>query len=193
MSNLTFDKSLAFSLYQSDEQFPINLNNAWQWLGYTNKRNCADMVKSNFIINEDFLRGGSKSNGGRPSEVLLLSIECFKCLAMMAGTEQGKVIRKYFLECERIAKGAIAKPHQAQLATGKRLSELMSKEVSTRQQIKELETELASKRRELQSVMQELLVEAKAYRDANAEVMQQSLLVKEIIDRVKQGNPYLSV
>ena len=47
------------------------------------------------------------STGGRPSELILLTIDCFKSLGMMAGTEQGKVIRKYFLECERIVKEVI--------------------------------------------------------------------------------------
>lgn len=37
-------------------------------------------------------------------EKIELTVECFKSLGMMAGTEKGKAIRKYFLECERIAK-----------------------------------------------------------------------------------------
>ena len=41
---------------------------------------------------------------GRQSDSISLTIDCFKSLGIMAGTEQGKVIRKYFLECERIAK-----------------------------------------------------------------------------------------
>ncbi|WP_335181515.1 hypothetical protein [Nostoc sp.] len=88
MSNLlSFNQSLALSLYQSEEQFPIDLDDAWQWLGYTNKRNCVDTLKSNFIINEDFSRGGSKSTKGRPSELVFLSIDCFKMLGMIAGTD----------------------------------------------------------------------------------------------------------
>jgi hypothetical protein len=49
------------------------------------------------------------SNGLTASrtEQIFLTIDCFKSLGMMAGTEQGKVIRKYFLECERIVKEVI--------------------------------------------------------------------------------------
>ncbi|WP_448268695.1 hypothetical protein [Nostoc sp. DSM 114159] len=190
MSNLTFDKSLALSLYQSDEQFPININDAWQWLGYTNKRTCADTLKNNFIINEDFLRGGSKSSGGRPSEVLLLSIECFKMLGMLAGTEQGKAIRKYFIECERIAKASAVE--QLPLANTSKLTELRSSEALIRQDIKVLENELADQKRKLQAIQQELFNEAKNVFDTNPDLVKQVLDAKEIIERAKQANKYLN-
>lgn len=32
------------------------------------------------------------------------TVECFKSVAMMAGTEKGKEVRKYFLECEKALK-----------------------------------------------------------------------------------------
>ncbi len=99
-----FNKTLANSLYESDDMFPIDLDDAWQWIGWGKKQTASDTLKSNFVEGEDFLRSGIKSSGGRPSEVLLLSVECFKMLGMMAGTQQGKTIRKYFIECERIAK-----------------------------------------------------------------------------------------
>lgn len=103
-SLLIFDQSTALSLYQSDEQFPIDFDVAWQWIGWSTKQTAKNTLKNNFEEGVDFSRGGIKSSGGRPSEVLLLSVDCFKMLGMMAGTAQSKVIRKYFLECERIAK-----------------------------------------------------------------------------------------
>lgn len=39
----------------------------------------------------------------------MLTVDCFKSLGMMAGTEQGKKIRRYFLECERQLKHLRAK------------------------------------------------------------------------------------
>lgn len=37
-----------------------------------------------------------------------LTCECFKQWGMMAGTEKGRQIRLYFLECERLAKEAVS-------------------------------------------------------------------------------------
>jgi len=42
--------------------------------------------------------------GGQNREDIRLCVDCLKSLGMMAGTEKGKEIRHYFLECERIAK-----------------------------------------------------------------------------------------
>ena len=44
--------------------------------------------------------------GGSGMEDIRLNIDCFKSLGMMAGTQKGKEVRRYFLECERIAKKA---------------------------------------------------------------------------------------
>lgn len=101
-----FSLSVAESLYQSESFFPVDLDLAWKWLGYKEKRNALQTVKSNFEEGSDFLcnRTKSPSDGGRPSDKYCLSLDCFKCLAMMAGTEQGKQVRIYFLECEKVAK-----------------------------------------------------------------------------------------
>jgi phage anti-repressor protein len=105
MTNLTFSQSLAQQYFQSTEQFPIDFDDAWVWLGYSAKQKAEQSLYGYFEEGLDFLTSGLKtSTGGRPSKLILLSVECFKQLGMLAKTEQGKVIRKYFLECERIAK-----------------------------------------------------------------------------------------
>ncbi|MFN6470043.1 MAG: hypothetical protein RMY36_010240 [Nostoc sp. SerVER01] len=191
MSNLIFDESLALSLHQSSEQFPINIDDAWRWLGYKNKRNCVDTLKDGFIINLDFLIGKSKSTGGRPSEVLLLSIECFKMLGMLAGTEQGKIICKYFLECERIAKASTTKT--LSLSTPSRLTELQAEEIITRDNIARLEAELRLEQVRLQDILKQQLIEAKAFNESNPGIMQQAIAVARILDKAKANNKYLSM
>jgi phage anti-repressor protein len=110
MTELTFDQSLALSIYQSAEAFPVDLDDAWQWLGWSSKQKALQCLSENFDSDTDFLTLGKKvANGGRPSKSIVLSVDCFKHLAMMSGTEQGKAIRKYFLECERIAKASTVK------------------------------------------------------------------------------------
>lgn len=57
--------------------------------------------------------------GGRPSHFYVLTVNCFKELGMLAKTRQGKQVRQYFLECERIAKGIIPpESQQMQLPPG---------------------------------------------------------------------------
>lgn len=105
MTNLSFSQELALDIYNSEEVHPVDLDDAWQWLGYSRKSDCLTKLRGNFEEGEDFYGKPRKSStGGRPSNSIFLTIDCFKSMGMMAGTSQGKAIRKYFLECEKIAK-----------------------------------------------------------------------------------------
>lgn len=106
MSQLTFDLTTASILLDSSEQFPVDFDRAWEWLGYSRKDKGLDALKTNFVVDLDFHLEGvnSTQQGGRPTNKYYLTIECFKSWGMMAGTEQGKKVRKYFLECEKAAK-----------------------------------------------------------------------------------------
>ena len=109
MTNLAqFDKTIAQQLLDSNEAFPVDFNVAWEWLGYARK----DLAKRNFL-SYDFVKGidyevfhvsEENSNGGRPTESIILSVDCFKMWAMMSKTEQGRLVRVYFLDCEKVAK-----------------------------------------------------------------------------------------
>jgi len=113
---MEFSHELALALVQSNKPFPVDFDDAWRWIGYSTKQKAKNKLTNNFEEEIDFLTEWLKSpTGGRPSESLWLSVDCFKSLGMMAGTQKGKEIRHYFLECERIAKQATQViPAQAQ-------------------------------------------------------------------------------
>lgn len=105
MSSLTFSIELAQQYYESPEQFPVNFDDAWVWLGYSRKDNAKRILTTEFLQDVDFSSSLRKTpSGGRPSETIMLTIDCFKSLGMLSGTEQGKQIRQYFLHCEKVLK-----------------------------------------------------------------------------------------
>ena len=57
-----------------------------------------------FEENLDFTPILGKSTGGRPSKDFAIKIEIAKELSMVENNEKGKQARKYFIECEKIAK-----------------------------------------------------------------------------------------
>ena len=65
--------------------------------------NCGFEIGIDILINQEL---GSLAVP-RPTQQIYLTVECFKMWGMMAGTQQGKEVRKYFLECERIAKSKV--------------------------------------------------------------------------------------
>ncbi len=111
MAEMTFTQELADELYNSDEQFPVDGELAWQWLGYSRKDKFTNMLLNNFEENIDYGKfspsRGRTPQGGHPSDLFLLTIDCFKMIGMMAKTEKGKEIREYFLNCERQLKDRI--------------------------------------------------------------------------------------
>lgn len=54
-----------------------------------------------FIQNEDFFPNLEKSSGGRKSKDYLLTLDTAKEIAMVERNEQGRAIRRYFIEAEK--------------------------------------------------------------------------------------------
>ena len=108
MSKLVFTQELAQKYYDSEEDFPMPLDAAWQYAGYSTKGNAKQALKSSGLIENidwvfmiDHKNTLHESQVGRPSETIYLSLDAFKHFGMMAGTEEGKKIRMYFIECEK--------------------------------------------------------------------------------------------
>ena len=108
MSELNFSPEQALELFNSTDEFPVDFDVAWSWLDYGRKSDAkVNFMKCNFAECTDYIvyrKPPQNSNGGRPTEKILLTIDCLKVWAMMANTAQGRLVRQYFLECEKIAK-----------------------------------------------------------------------------------------
>jgi anti-repressor protein len=105
---MKFNLEIALQIYNSDDEFPIDFEDAWIWLGYSNKGNAKRAFeKSGFIAEIDFhsfIISEKREIGATQKEIIHLSIDCFKNWAMLSKTEKGKEVRLYFLECEKLAK-----------------------------------------------------------------------------------------
>jgi phage anti-repressor protein len=89
---------------ESPEPYPVDFDLAWQWIGYSRKDHALVVLKANFS-EEEFSRIIGKTSkgtkGGRPTEKYFLSVDCFKAFCMMAGTEKGREVRRYYLAVEK--------------------------------------------------------------------------------------------
>lgn len=59
---------------------------------------------------EVFTDSGENLQGGRPSKVFVLSLDMAKQLAMVENNDRGRQARRYFIECERVAKASTPQP-----------------------------------------------------------------------------------
>lgn len=98
-----FSIELAKKFLNSNERFPVDLDDAWVWLGYSRKSKAKEALVRNFENKVDFtvVASSGATIDITQSQKIFLTIDCFKTFGMIAQTEQGKLIRKYFLECEK--------------------------------------------------------------------------------------------
>ncbi|MEH1777077.1 hypothetical protein [Nostoc sp.] len=103
-----FTFETAEELYYSAEQYPVDFEVAWIVLGYSRKDSAKRKLTSYFTQNTDYRLHNtveSAPDGGLTHrEDIYLTVECFKEMGMLSQSEEGKQIRKYFLQCEAIAK-----------------------------------------------------------------------------------------
>ena len=85
---------------RNGEQFPVPFEAAWAIAGYSTKAS-AKRALTDLTEDEDFSTMLLKSNGGRSSRVFSLTCDAFKDFCLMAKTDQGKLIRKYFIDAEK--------------------------------------------------------------------------------------------
>ena len=111
---MEFSHELALMLLNSTDLFPADFEQAWRWIGYSTKQKAKNKLANNFEERIDYTITqmvkrveGNRGGGSVQFESIRLTVDCFKSLGMMAGTQKGKEIRRYFLECEQIAKQAV--------------------------------------------------------------------------------------
>ena len=95
--------------YHSINDYVIDLDDVWKWLGFFQKANAKKVLEKNFIINIDYkvlliqLNEQKKDgSGGHNKETILLNIETFKLFCLLSGTTKAKSIHKYFVKLENI-------------------------------------------------------------------------------------------
>jgi hypothetical protein len=97
--------------YDEYNDFVIDLDNIWEWLGYSQKVVAKLNLEKNFIIDEDyksspFLQQKQKNDGrgGHNREQIMMTINTFKLFCLSSGTKKANEIHKYFVKLERIFK-----------------------------------------------------------------------------------------
>lgn len=99
-------ENIVITLIESEQEFPVNFDDAWQWVGYKRKDTAKEALTKNFISKVDYniMFSGKKRKtptSCRPSELIVMTVDCFKSFCMIAGNDKGREVREYFLDCER--------------------------------------------------------------------------------------------
>lgn len=86
--------------------FVIDLDDVWQWMGFSQKVNAKTLLEKHFLVNVDFQKSQiikqSSTKGGQNKEVFLLNINTFKRFCLKAGTKKSDEIHEYYIKMEKV-------------------------------------------------------------------------------------------
>jgi hypothetical protein len=87
-------------------KYPVPFEEAWQWLGYSNKANALRRLDK-YKENESFIRFDDTGTGGAVAHIYFLTTDCFEDLAMRTETAVGDAVRQYFRAIRNAYVGAL--------------------------------------------------------------------------------------
>ncbi len=94
--------------YNTKNDFIIDLDNVWKWLGFNQKVNAKRVLERHFIINCDYKKNinneiaqeDDKKHGGCNKETFMLTVKTFKLLCLKSDTKKANQIHEYYIKLE---------------------------------------------------------------------------------------------
>lgn len=98
-----------FLNYHSTNDFIIDLDDVWKWVGFSQKIKGKQLLEKNFVIDKDYIKSLYPSakplihvKGGQNKEIFMLNINTFKKFCLKAGTKKADEIHDYFIKLEEL-------------------------------------------------------------------------------------------
>uniref|UniRef100_A0A6C0HV43 MSV199 domain-containing protein n=1 Tax=viral metagenome TaxID=1070528 RepID=A0A6C0HV43_9ZZZZ len=98
-----------FLNYHPTNDYVIDLDNIWRWLGFSQKIRAKELLEKHFIIEKDYkilLSHGREQDfdkhGGHNKQNILLNVQTFKLLCIKADTKKSHEIHEYFIKLEEL-------------------------------------------------------------------------------------------
>jgi hypothetical protein len=107
--------------HDSKNDFVIDFDNVWNWLGFSTKQKSKELLTKIFIIDKDYKillnlpveqtfvkvapeHSGAKTGtrGGHNKEIIMLNVDTFKKFCLKAGTKKADEIHDYYIKLETV-------------------------------------------------------------------------------------------
>lgn len=98
--------------YDCKTDFIIDMDDVWKWLGFSRKDHCKRVIEKHFTTGIDYKTtlpnlGERKNEGGFNKEKVVMNVETFKSLCLLANTDRSKSVRKYYYKLEQLLHGLL--------------------------------------------------------------------------------------
>jgi hypothetical protein len=93
--------------------FAIDLDSVWKWLGFFQKQRAKELLEKNFVIEKDYkylltFESEQKKRGGHNIKKIFMNVKTFKALCLKAGTKKADEIHDYYLKMEEIIQEVVS-------------------------------------------------------------------------------------
>ena len=106
-----FVSSFYCYLKYDNYEFVIDLDNIWQWIGFSSKQNAIRVLEKNFKLDVDYKYTEqlipTENRGGQNRQMIFLNIETFKLFCLKSQTAKSSQIHKYYIKMERLLHEAV--------------------------------------------------------------------------------------
>jgi hypothetical protein len=96
-----------FLNYNQREDFVIDLDNVWKWIGFSQKIKGKTLLEKHFVVDIDYkillsrsAQQDTHTHGGHNKETILMNIRTFKLFCLKAGTKKAEQIHEYYIKLE---------------------------------------------------------------------------------------------
>ena len=152
-----------FLNYNQRNDFVIDLDNIWKWIGFNQKVKAKTLLAKNFKLDIDYkillCQQGKQHihlHGGHNKETILLTIRTFKLFCLKAGTEKAAQIHEYYIKMEETLQEVIQEESdELKLQLANKDKELENKDKELENKDKELE----KKDKEKDKIREKTLIE----------------------------------
>ena len=93
--------------YNQKNDFVVDLDNVWKWMGFQYKLNAKRLLEKQFIVDQDYKislirldEQSAHTKGGHNRETIMLNIRTFKLFCLKAGTKKAEQIHDYYINLE---------------------------------------------------------------------------------------------
>ena len=133
--------------YDQKNDFVIDLDNIWKWLGFSQKIKAKQLLEKNFKKNIDYKislyqlvkqKNDEKKHGGNNREIFSLTIKTFKLLCIKAGTKKAEQIHEYFVKLEELLHEVIEEEsNELKLQLEKKNNEIINIQIKSKEELNE--------------------------------------------------------
>ena len=95
-----------FLKYDPINDYVIDLDDVWKWIGFSTKQKAKMLLKDNFVKDKEYIllnpqvRQKNETRGGHNKETFMLNVITFKKFCLKAGTKKADEIHDYYIKLE---------------------------------------------------------------------------------------------